>query len=96
MKSLSNWSRNFLSTAGKEILIKSVAQEIPADTMSVLRLLATLYKEMMSAIFNFWRNGGHKAKIVHWIRRDELVKPKSLGGLGYRDMISFNSALLAK
>ena len=43
-----------LSQAGKEILIKAVAQTISTYTMSVFKLPDTLCDEMTSMVRAFW------------------------------------------
>ena len=43
-----------LSKAGKEILIKAVAQAIPTYTMSCFKLLDALCDEWTSMLRNFW------------------------------------------
>lgn len=50
---ISSWKCKFLSTAGKEVLIKSVLQAIPAYTMSVFRLPKAILKEIESWIATF-------------------------------------------
>jgi hypothetical protein len=42
---ISNWKNRFLSQAGKEVLLKSVAQAIPTYTMNIFLLLRTLVRE---------------------------------------------------
>lgn len=53
-KKLLAWKEKLLSSAGNEILIKAVAQAIPAHTMSCLLLPKNLCDDMTSMIQNFW------------------------------------------
>ena len=50
---LSGWKEKFLSNAGKEVLIKAVAQAVPAHTMSCFLLPSSLCEEMTSMVHNF-------------------------------------------
>ena len=43
----------------------------------------------------FWANQEEENK-VHWVIWEKLTLPKDEGGLGYRDLHSFNLAVLAK
>ena len=52
-KRLARWKEKLISKAGKEILIKVVAQAIPTYTMSCFKLPDTLREELMSIIRNF-------------------------------------------
>ena len=47
---LSRRKEKLLSNAGKEILIKTMAQAVPTYTMSVFKLPNTLYEEMTSLV----------------------------------------------
>ena len=53
-KKLVGWKENFLSKAGKEVLINTVAQVIPIYAMSCFKILDSLYDELTSMICNFW------------------------------------------
>jgi hypothetical protein len=61
---LNDWKVKFLSQAGKEILIKAVAQ---ANTAK-----------------------------IHWMSWEKMGTSKNQGRLGFRDLVTFNKALLAK
>ncbi|XP_041009440.1 uncharacterized protein LOC121253499 [Juglans microcarpa x Juglans regia] len=95
-KKISNWKNSFLSSAGKEVLIKAVLQAIPTYTMSVFKLPKNLCKELNSLMANFWWGNQSNSSRIHWCSWEILRKPKGREGLGFRDLESFNVALLAK
>ena len=47
---LSGWKEKLLSNAGKEVLIKAIAQVVPTYTMSCFLLSSSLCKEMTSMV----------------------------------------------
>lgn len=53
-KKFVGWKEKMLSKAGKEVLIKGVAQAIPTYTMSCFKLPDSLSKKLTSMIWNFW------------------------------------------
>ena len=53
-KKLAGWKEKLLSKAGKEVLIKVVAQAIPTYTMSCFKIPDSLCDEMTNLISNFW------------------------------------------
>lgn len=53
-KRLQGWKGKLLSRAGKEVLIKSVAQAIPTYSMSCFLLPGSLCDHLFSTFANFW------------------------------------------
>jgi len=77
-------------------LIKAVAQAIPTFAMGCFEITKGLCDQISSMICRFWWNqqeGKHK---IHWLSWEKMIKPKKDGGLGFRDIYSFNLAMLAK
>jgi hypothetical protein len=95
-KRIQGWNEKFLSWAGKEILIKAVAQAIPTFAMGCFDLSKTLYDQISTMICRFWWNQQEDKQKIHWLNRDRLILPKKEGGLGFRDIHAFNLAMLAK
>jgi hypothetical protein len=85
-----------LSWAGKEFLSKAVAQAIPTFAMGFFDVTKSICNQISTMICRYWwsqREGSHK---IHWLCRDKMIRPKSEGGLGFRDIHAFNLAMLAK
>ena len=53
-KKLQGWKDKMLSKAGKEVLIKVVAQSISTYTMGVFQLLVKICKELNAICARFW------------------------------------------
>ena len=72
-----------LSKAGKEILIKAVAQFIPTYTITVFQIPMKLCDELDALCAKFWwRQVGNERKI-HWRSWDKLSTSKKDGGMGF-------------
>lgn len=85
-----------LSKAGKEILIKAIAQTIPIYAMSCFKLPTVFCEDVERIIRNFWWGTSNSARGIPWKPWKDLCRPKSEGGLGFRDLALFHSALLSK
>lgn len=82
--------------AGREVLIKSVAQAIPTYIMSCFRLPDGVCYEIDSMVCNFWWGQKEETRKILWTSWKQLCKSKLNGGMGFRCLQQFNSALLAK
>ena len=95
-KKLSGWKGKLLSAGGKEVLIKAVAQVIPTYTMSCFQLPKSLCEDLEKLMRSFWWGQKHQETKMAWVGWKTMCKPKSQGGIGFRNLQAFNLALLAK
>ncbi|CAJ2665105.1 unnamed protein product [Trifolium pratense] len=96
-KRINSWRGRALSKAGKEIMIKSVLQAIPAYVMSLFILPSSFIDDIEKMINAFWWGGGNgNSKGIHWLAWERLACPKDKGGLGFRNFEAFNMAMVAK
>ena len=95
-RKIAGWKGNLLSNAGREILIKAVAQATPTYTISVFKLPDSLCQELNPMMGNFWWGQKGRERRMAWVSWEKLCKPKSDEGMGFRDFKALNLALLAK
>lgn len=93
---LSGWKEKFLSSTGKEILIKLVAQSIPVYSTSCFKIPDSICDELFGIVRSFWwgqRNGVNR---IAWLSWENMCRPKAEEGMDFRDLKAFNIVLLAK
>ena len=95
-KALMEWGENHLSLGGKESKIKAIAQALPVYIMSVFKVPARLCDDLTKMIRRFWWGAEKGRRKTHWRAWEKLIRPKSHGGMGFREFRFFNQALLAK
>ncbi|XP_042939495.1 uncharacterized protein LOC122274525 [Carya illinoinensis] len=94
---VNNWKHKFLFPTGKEVLLKAAIQAVPNYHMNVFRLPRKLCKEIVAVMEKFWwgfKENERKIQWKSWSKMGGLSKAD--GGLGFRELESFNTALLAK
>ena len=91
---VSGWKEKLLTHAGKEILIKSMAQAMPTYSMSCFLLLEKLCEELTGMIKQFWWGQMKNEKKLAWLSWDKMCLPKEKGGLGFRRPKKFQFGFL--
>ncbi|KAH1064227.1 hypothetical protein J1N35_029214 [Gossypium stocksii] len=71
-------------------------EAIPVYVMQCFALPKALCHTFEGIMNKFWWSHGKSAKGIHWSSWSALCLPKVDGGMGFRDLHSFNKALLAK
>lgn len=74
--------------AGKEVLIKSVAQSIPTYIMSVFKLPLELCDDLNRMVRNYFWGAENGKRKTHWYAWNKMTRPKGQGGLGFRDFLT--------
>ena len=92
---IQGWQEKMLSKVGIFLFVKhSTTQAIPSYAMSCFYLTKGFCDELSTMIARFWWSQQDKDNKIHWIGWPKLVKSKGQGGLGFRDLHSFNLAIL--
>ncbi|KAK2639028.1 hypothetical protein Ddye_026823 [Dipteronia dyeriana] len=89
------WRDKFLSTSGKEILIKAVIEAIPTYSMNLFRLPEGVLHEIYHLCVKFWWGSNDTSRKIHWCTLARLCESKEKGGLGFRNLKIYNQSLLA-
>lgn len=64
--------------------------------MSCFRLPKGILSKISSLCASFWWGSSGTKNRIHWRKWSDLCQPKELGGLNFRDLETFNQAMLAK
>ncbi|XP_024190432.1 uncharacterized protein LOC112194424 [Rosa chinensis] len=95
-RKLVNWKSKILSSAGKELLIKAVAQVMPTYAMNCYLLPKSLCDDIHKLCASFFWGDMEGKKKIHWRSWEKLCLTKIEGGLGFKNIFAYNLAMLAK
>jgi len=95
-KKINAWRGSALSKAGKEVMVKSVLQSIPAYVMSIYILPNSLIDEIEKMINAFWWCGGGNNRGIKWMLWERVAYSKEFGGMGFRNFKAFNLVMVVK
>lgn len=86
-----------MSRAGKELLVKSVAQTLPAYAMNVFLLPTEINNDIEKALTKFWWNSNTNQNTkINWMSWTRMAKHKSAGGMDFRNFRDYNISMLGK
>ena len=95
-KRVIGWKEKYISKAGREVLLKAVAQAIPTYSMTLFRIPKKVCESINSAMSNYWWGQTRSENKIHWINWRKLCNSKDKGRMGFSDINAFNLAMLAK
>ncbi|XP_058746851.1 uncharacterized protein LOC131619813 [Vicia villosa] len=93
---LSMWKGRNISIGGRMTLIGSVLNVIPIFTLSFFKSPSKIIQEIRGLLSNFLWNGNVNKRCIHWVKWENVCKPRGKGGLGIRDVGEMNRSLLLK
>ena len=95
-RKLAKWKKKHLSFGGRVTLIQSVLTSIPIYFFSFFRVPKGVVDKLVSLQRKFLWGGDSEHNKIAWVKWNIVCLPKEEGGLGIKDIDTFNLALLAK
>ena len=96
VRKLAKWKQRHLSFGGRATLIQSILTSIPIYFFSFFRVPKKVEDRLVSLQRRFLWGGANDQNKIAWIKWDTVCLPKERGGLGIKDITTFNLALLGK
>ncbi|KHN37114.1 Putative ribonuclease H protein, partial [Glycine soja] len=92
-RALAKWKQRHLSFGGRATLIQSVLTFIPIYFLSFFRIPKKVVDKLVRVQKRFLWGGGPDNNKIAWIKWETVCLPKEKGGLGIKDINTFNLAL---
>ena len=95
-RTLAKWKQRKISFGGRVTLIQSVLTSIPIYLFYFFRVPKLVEDKLVRLQRRFLWGGGSDQNKIAWVSWKSVCLPKERGGLGLKDIKSFNTALLGK
>ena len=83
IKRVMGWKEKHISKAGREVLIKTIAQVIPTYSMSIFKIPKLVCDGINSTLFKYWWGQTRDEKKIHWINWGRLCTLKGREEWGF-------------
>lgn len=83
MKKLKGWKEGFLSQAGREILLKAIAQAIPSYAMQCFNIPISILNDIEKICRSFFWGQKNNEKKIAWVSWEKLYGSKKLRRAGW-------------
>lgn len=84
-----------LSQASRLILIIAILTALSSNVLAVFYVPKNITDQINSTLMRYWWKGSVNNKGICWTKRTTLELPKGLGGIGLRNIDTYNKAFLA-
>ncbi|XP_058762490.1 uncharacterized protein LOC131635874 [Vicia villosa] len=93
---LGSWRGMLLSIGGRVTLLNNVLSNLPSFSLSFYKAPIKVINEIRKIQRQFLWNGVGDRRGISWVKWDSICRSKDKGGLGVKDVATFNQALLSK
>nr|XP_009759435.1 PREDICTED: uncharacterized protein LOC104211974 [Nicotiana sylvestris] len=95
-KRLASWQHQYLFLGGRLTLTNSVLDNIPTYFMSLFPMPVKVQKQLDKIRRSFLWEGNSSSHKFHLVKWAKITLPKTLGGLGAKDLALHNKSMLMK
>ncbi|GKU95921.1 hypothetical protein SLEP1_g9218 [Rubroshorea leprosula] len=93
---LSGWKCESLSFGGRIVLLNAVLSSIPVYFFAIMRAPIKVTNLLTSIQRRFLWGGREGNRKIAWVSWEKVCRSRKEGGLGVKDLVKFNMALLGK
>lgn len=87
LQKLLGWRQHTISPAGKEVLIKVMAQAIPTYPMALFKFPVAVCNDLDSLISSFWWGQGAIERKIHWVSKILWASRSRKGVWGFGTLV---------